>query len=466
MSLRPFPNCITRVAAVLSLLVIVSCGGPSGPAGTEEGGSAEYVFGPPAWSRNANIYEVNVRQYTPEGTFRAFEAHLPRLRDMGVDILWFMPIHPIGEKNRKGELGSYYAVRDYKAVNPEFGSMEEFRALVGKAHEMGFHVILDWVANHTAWDNPWIFDHPDWYTKDSTGQIIYPSDWTDVADLNYDNEHMRAAMIDALKFWVAEADIDGYRCDVAGDVPTDFWEDARYQLDQIKPVFMLAEAELPEHHRLAFDMSYAWELHHLFNEIARGNRNSDDLAAYFAKHDTTFPGEAYRMNFITNHDENSWNGTVKERMGEAGEVFAVLSYTLPGMPLIYSGQEVGLDKRLAFFAKDTIDWDYDSPLIGFYTTLNHLKRDHDALWNGAYGGTMERVATSHDSQVFAFTRTRGDDVFLVVTNLSAEKHTVTLHSDGIAGRYTDIFTGGLHTIGQGSSLDLDPWSYVVCIERN
>ena len=446
------------------IALVSSCGQQRGTT-EEANGEETYVFQPPAWSYNAVIYEVNVRQYTPEGTFKAFEAHLPRLKELGVEILWFMPVHPISEKNRKGPLGSYYAVQDYKKINPEFGTMDDFRSLVQEAHHMGFYVILDWVANHTGWDNPWIFDHPEWYTQDSTGNIIYPSDWTDVADLNYDNAGMRAAMIDALKFWVEEADIDGYRCDVAADVPTDFWNDARFELDRIKPVFMLAEAEKPEHHEKAFDMSYSWELHALFNDIAQGKKNATDLDNYYIKHDTTFPLSAYRMNFITNHDENSWHGSVNERMGEAGPAFAVLSYMLPGMPLIYSGQEVGLDKRLAFFSKDTINWDYESPLVSFYTTLNRMKKENEALWNGSHGGGMVKIRTTVDDKAFAFIRQKGENTVVVVTNLSDEKINIELSAEDIpAGQYTDAFSGAVVPMPGNNSMELAPWAYHVLVK--
>lgn len=247
------------------------------------------------WSKNAIIYEVNVRQFTPEGTFIEFEKHLPRLKEMGVDILWLMPINPIGKKNRKGSLGSYYSVKDYKAVNPEFGNMDDLKNLVKKAHDLGMYVILDWVANHTAWDNKMIVDHPEWYTKDSAGNFVSPFDWTDVVDLNYENKALRDYMTGALKFWVEEADIDGYRCDVAGMVPVEFWDRARAELDKIKTVFMLAEAEEVKHHKNAFDMSYAWEFHHIMNEIAKGNKNANDAAEYFIKNDSVYPEDAYRM---------------------------------------------------------------------------------------------------------------------------------------------------------------------------
>lgn len=419
----------------------------------------------PEWSKDAVIYEVNLRQYTPEGTLKAFESHLPRLKNLGVDILWIMPIHPISLKNRKGSLGSYYAVQDYKAVNPEFGTLDDFKSFVSTAHEMGFYVILDWVANHTGWDNPWITDHPGWYTRDSLGDMIAPSGWTDVAELDYENDSLWEAMTDALKFWVEEADVDGYRCDVATDVPTPFWEYARHELEKVKPMFMLAEAELPEHHHLAFDMSYAWELHSIFNKIAKGEKNANDLEAYFVKNDSLYPPDAYRMAFITNHDENSWNGTVAERMGPSASAFAVLSYTLPGMPLIYSGQEVGNTKALEFFEKDEITWDLTAPEVPFYTTLNRVKKANEALWNGTWGGELARISTNADEQVFAFHRVKNGNAVLVVVNLSETPQAVELVAGEYAAEYVDGFSGQPVSILQNASFKLDAWAYRIYVRN-
>jgi glycosidase len=381
------------------------------------------------------------------------------LKKLGVDILWIMPIHPIGEKNRKGSLGSYYAVKDYKVVNPEFGTMDDFKMLVDSAHSMGFYVLIDWVANHTAWDHAWVTQHPGWYTKDSTGQMISPYDWSDVVDLNYENDSVWDAMTDALKFWVREADIDGYRCDVAHEVPTPFWEQARKELDAVKPVFMLAESEIAGHHNAAFDMTYAWELHSIFNGIAKGEKNATDLKAYFAKQDTTFPTSAYRMNFITNHDENSWNGTVDERMGESAGMFAVLCYTLPGMPLIYSGQEVGLDKPLKFFEKDQIDWNTDPSLPEFYTRLNRMKSDQKAFWNGDFGGDLNIVETSQPENVFAFMRVHADNAFFIAVNFTGKKQEFILQGDAFGGSYKDYFTQEKIDLKDSKSMFVSPWSY-------
>jgi glycosidase len=271
------------------------------------------------WAKNAVIYEVNVRQYTSEGTFNAFAENLPRLKELGVDILWMMPISPISEKNRKGSLGSYYAVKDYKGVNPEFGTLDDFKNLVAKAHELGFKVILDWVANHTGWDNNWITEHPEWYTKDSIGAIIPPNpDWSDIADLNFDSQSMRRAMIDAMDYWVKTTDIDGFRCDVAWGVPQDFWEAARASLDSIKPVFMLAEDEdHPAFLEKAFNSDYAWKLHHIMNDVAQGKKTANDLKTYFSELGNKYAPGSYPMQFITNHDANSWSGSEYERMGDA-----------------------------------------------------------------------------------------------------------------------------------------------------
>jgi glycosidase len=385
-----------------------------------------------AWSKSANIYEVNIRQYTPEGSFNAFAEHLPRLKKMGVDILWIMPIQPIGQQNRKGTLGSYYAVRDYTAVNPEFGTLDDFRALVKKAHALGMHVIIDWVANHTAFDNPWVADHPDWYLKNAKGEI-YPvtfgegehaEHWTDVTGLDYRNHDLWRGMTDAMAFWVRETGIDGFRCDVAGSVPTPFWNQARNALDKIKPVFMLAEADKPDLHEHAFDMTYGWDTMGLFKDIAKGKAGAGAIRAFLANPPKVFPRDAYRMRFTTNHDENSWQGSDPELYGPAFKAMAVLAATLPGMPLIYGGQEAGLDKRLEFFEKDPIQWK-GYRYAPFYAQLLKLKHDNPALWNGQYGGDAQVLETGND-KVFAFRRQMGGNAVTVVVNVSGGKQSYAL----------------------------------------
>ena len=419
----------------------------------------------PEWTKNAVIYEVNIRQYTPEGTFKAFETHLPRLKELGVDILWIMPIHPISEKNRKGSLGSYYSVKDYTGINPEFGTLEDFKGLVNKAHEMGFKVIIDWVANHTGWDNQWITDHPEWYTKDSTGNIIPPNpDWSDIADLNFDSQPMRGAMLDAMDYWVKETNIDGFRCDVAWGVPQDFWEAATASLDSIKPVYMLAEDE--DHPALlgkAFESNYAWKLHHILNEVAQGKKAAADIQKYYTDSVNRYAPGSFPMQFITNHDENSWQGTEYERMGDAVKTFATLTFTLEGIPLLYSGQEAGLNKRLLFFEKDTINWS-NLEMQKFYQKLVSLKHTNTALWNGTAGGPMVFAETSDPVNVIAFSREKDDNQILAVFNLSPNPVEATMQI-AQPGNYLDYFSGENTTLEKNSVMNLDKWGYRILIRK-
>jgi len=385
------------------------------------------------WSRQAAIYQVNVRQYTADGTFKAALADLPRLKGMGVDILWLMPIQPIGKVNRKGTLGSYYSISDYTAVNPEFGTLADVRAFVQAAHAQGMKVILDWVANHTAFDHPWTREHKDWYKLDAHGEIFpvtfnagAPNEehWSDVTALNYDRPALRDAMIAAMQFWVREVDLDGFRCDVASLVPTPFWERARRELDAVKPMFMLAESDAPDLHRGAFDMTYGWDLVRVFQAIGKGTAGAAELRDWTAKEPHGYPPSAYRMRFTSNHDINSWDGTDAELYGPAYQPLAVLSFTLPGMPLIYGGQEARLDKRLEFFEKDPIAWK-TRELQPFYTKLLALKHQHPALANGQYGGALALLDVGND-KLFAFRRTKEADHVAVVVNVTAAEQKLKL----------------------------------------
>lgn len=416
----------------------------------------------PDWAFNQTIYEVNVRQFSQQGTFSAVEEALPRLKSMGVGIIWLMPIHPIGEVNRKGSLGSYYSVKDYFDVNPEFGTKEDFRSLVEAVHEHGMYLILDWVANHTAWDNPIASTNPEYFETNDEGSFIPPrgTDWDDVIQLDYSNPDVWDYMISALRYWVEEFNIDGYRADVADLVPTAFWDRARAELDALKPVFMLAEAETPEHHYKAFDMSYSWRMHHLFNSIARGEESVSKIDEYLQEDRELFPSNAFRMQFTSNHDENSWNGTVFERLGEAVKTFAVLAATMEGMPLLYNGQEAAMQKRLEFFEKDPIDWQ-NYAYEDFYTRLFVLKQSNDALLNGDRGGQMQRLETSANDSVYAFVRQKNEDKVLVILNLSPEQVSVRISDELLAGTYTNVFTGVAVTYTSGVELVLEPWDYNV-----
>ncbi len=434
-------NRMLNVCKIIFLYILVlSCAAPQ-PKISEE---KKYVVNSevvhPEWSENAVIYEVNIRQYTKEGTFTAFIDHIPRLQQLGVDILWIMPIHPIGKINRKGSLGSYYSVRDYYGINPEFGTQKDFRDLVKEAHAFGMYVIIDWVANHTAWDNPWISEHPGWYKSDSLGNMLSPFNWTDVVQLDYSNDSLRKEMLKAMKYWVETTDIDGYRCDVAGLVPCDFWKEVRMALDSIKSVFMLAEDEA--NHCLvekAFDMNYAWEFHHIMNELANGNKTVSDLKEYFIREDSIYNPNVYRMNFITNHDENSWNGSEFERLDDAVEVFAMLTFTVPGMPLLYTGQETGWDKRLEFFEKDEVKWT-ENHWERYYTDMIELKKENQIFWNGSEGGSFTLLPVIGSENVFAFERANDDELFVILANLSDEKVEFKL-DDRYSGRdFIDYFS--------------------------
>lgn len=419
----------------------------------------------PEWSKNATIYEVNIRQFTQEGNFKAFEAHLPRLKKMGVDIIWLMPIHAIGEKNRKGKLGSYYSVKDYYAVNPEFGAMEDFKALVDKIHDMGMYVIIDWVANHSAWDCNLVDEHPEWYTR-TPGGNFQPTpwyDWSDIIDFDYDQPGIREYMTEVLKYWVRETNIDGYRCDVAGFIPVDFWENVRTELDQIKPVFMLAEWESRDLHARAFDMTYAWSLWDKLHNVAMGKQGMNVLNEYMAHHVNTFPRNGYRMTFLDNHDKNSWEGTPQSNFGDAIEACMVMQCTVEGMPLIYSGQEAGLDRALNFFDKDLIEWD-EMPYEDFYTTMFKLKHENQALWNGKFGGVMHKVENSQPDKVISFARIMSGDALVVIVNFSEEPAKVELSCNFYFGKYQDVFSGAEIALDGNDKFNLDGYGYIVLVK--
>jgi glycosidase len=415
----------------------------------------------PTWANSATIYEVNVRQYTEAGTFKAFEAHLPRLQKLGVKILWLMPIHPISELNRKGTLGSPYAVANYKGINPEFGNEADFKSLVNKAHALGFKVILDWVANHSGWDNPWTANKS-WYHTDSDGNIVPPnSDWLDVAWLNYKNQDMRRAMIEAMTYWVKTFDVDGFRADVAAGVPTDFWKAANTQLQAAKPLFMLAEDQsstslLDD----AFIANYNWELKDLVKAIADGSKDRTVFDAVAANQVFNYPTRSFPMNFITNHDENSWSGTEFERLGNAVSAMAALTFTYPGMPLIYSGQEVGNTKRLAFFEKDLIPGlSVANSTTAFYTKLVSLKSKNSALWNNSIAKLVP--TPGNNNSVIAYSRSLGVNKVLTVINASDKTQKVTLNLTKLNAPYYLFSTGKLATLKTILTLTLKPWQYEI-----
>ncbi|MBA2562971.1 MAG: alpha amylase C-terminal domain-containing protein [Chitinophagaceae bacterium] len=413
----------------------------------------------PDWSYNSNIYEVNVRQYTPEGTFEAFEKHLPRLKDMGVEILWFMPITPISLKDRKGTLGSYYAVQNYTEVNPEFGSLKDFKNLVYNAHSFGFKVIIDWVANHTGNDNVWIDLHPDFFAyNEETKEILHPNGWEDVTKLNYDNEDMQDAMIDAMKFWITTVDIDGFRCDMAHLVTLDFWKKTKAELDKVKPqLFWLAECEEPNYHEV-FDATYTWNWMHKTEDYLKQNENV--VPGFFdvlSHYNNSFAQDAFRVYFTSNHDENSWNGTEYEKYGNAARLLSVFSCTWNGIPMIYSGQELPNYKRLKFFDKDEIEWTEQNELHEFYKRLLMLRKTNNALRAGDPGVITNKISTNYDEKVFAFIRSIDEHAVLVILNFSSEAYDVDMKN--ITGKFKNIYNSQYYDAHVNSILSIEPWGY-------
>ena len=429
--------------------------------------------------KNAVIYEVNIRQYSEKGTFEEFTKDIPMLKELGVKIIWAMPIFPISKTKRKATggdfayliedkekrdkmLGSYYAVSDYGKINPEFGTIDDFRNLVDTAHENGMYVILDWVPNHTGWDHEWITTNPEYYTQNENGEIIDPINpdtgeswgWADVADLNYDNKNMRSEMINEMLYWIKDENIDGFRCDVASAVPLDFWEEAISKIRDEKDVFMLAEAEEPElvKGKRLFDMVYAWERHHIFNEMANEENAIEIWDKIMEKESERFESDDILMSFVTNHDENSWNGTIRERMGDASELLTALSYLSPGMPLIYSGQEYDLDHRLLFFEKDEIPktkkimW----PLL---QKLGKLKKENPALHTGIDASNYKKINVANP-EILAFERSKGTDSVIFLGNFSKNSQEMN-----------NIFSGSFNyfnnVIENSEKLVFEPWGFKI-----
>jgi len=426
------------------------------------------LISPPSWAKDATLYEVNLRQYTEEGTFKSFIPQIPRLKDMGVDIIWFMPIFPISKEKRKGELGSYYAVQDYTAVNEEeYGSIEDFKEMVAAIHRADMKIILDFVPNHTGWDHAWITQHPEYYTKNKKEEITEPLDaqtgeskgWSDVAELDFNNMNMRKALTDEMKWWLTDCDVDGFRMDIAHEVPHDFWDECIPELMRTKKIFLLAEAETPHLRNVSgFAADYGWKLYHLMNAVAKGTKNAYDISDWY-RSDRSEYGRGYHINFTSNHDENSWNGTEFERLGEGTEAFAVLAGTLEGMPLVYSGQEEPLKRRLKFFEKDPIIFkNYKN--ADFYRTLLSLKKKNKALYNGEFGGEAIFLDTSND-KVIAYSRASGGDILFVLINLSPVQQFVEMSTANLEGSYENIFGNSTTRLGPNAKFNLQPWDYLV-----
>ena len=452
---------LTGLVAALALVAggaYAMTGGPDEPAAASSPWTPrnKVTLTHPEWSRDAVLYQINTRQFTPEGTFRAAQAQLPRLKALGVDILWLMPIHPIGKDHRKGTLGSPYSVQDYYAVNPEFGTEDDFRAFVEAAHAEGFKVILDLVANHTAWDNALAKQHPDWYEKSWDGKFRPTPwwDWSDIIDLDWSKPGVREHVGGAMEKWVRDFGVDGYRADVAGYVPLDFWETMRARLDAIRPVFMLGEVQQTAHHFAAFDATYAWDWHNASKKIANGDADATGFYGYYAENESLWPREAMRLTYIENHDSNAWEGTVTENYGANLVPMTVLAFAGEGIPLVYNGMEACNAKRLAFFEKDPIVWNAGKP-CAYGTLLRDLiafRKANPALANGQWGARMVKVETDKPEQLFAWMRQKDGNKVVALFNFTAAPVTARLGDGAAAGIYTEFGGGTAVTLKSGDSV--------------
>lgn len=413
------------------------------------------------WGDTITIYEVNIRQYTPEGTFKAFQKHLPRLKEMGVEVLWLMPITSISEKVRKGSLGSYYACSSYTKVNAEFGTEQDLIDLISATHQLGMKIILDWVANHTGRHHEWMQDHPEWFTRDEQGHFTERNGWDDVVDLNYNNVEMRAALIEAMQYWVRHFKIDGFRCDMAHLVPLDFWVAARTACETITHLFWLAECEVPEYHQV-FDASYAWGWMHETEKLTKGHANIDDM--YHILHGyTQYPAGAMKLFFTSNHDENSWNGTEEEKFGAAAKSWAVFTFTWKGIPLIYSGQELPNPKRLAFFDKDFIEWTASPKLHDFYKTLIALRKSHTCITKG---NTI--IIPTDAEKTIAYLRyldhVPSKELVLVLLNVGDRVQKINVKHELLVGEFKNIFSGLSYSFNKEIAFELLPGDYFVYVK--
>jgi alpha-amylase len=446
---------------LLTVIIFSSCKLMPKEEEKKKNEDAKLIISHPGWIMQGNIYEVNVRQYTPEGTFNAFEKHLDRLKEMGVQTLWFMPINPIGKMGRKGAMGSYYAVSDYTAINPEFGTVEDWKALVKHAHEMGFKVIIDWVPNHTSADHVWLTTHPDFFVKDSLGNAAIPFDWTDTRQLDYKNNEMQDSMIASMKYWLTDAGIDGFRCDVAWNVPGSFWKKCTDELKKVnKDIFMLAEGDKPYLPLNGFDAIYPWEMFHMMVSIAKGERPAFALDSIQNRYDTLYPKNILEMYFTSNHDENSWNKADYATMpGAIHAPFAVFTQTMyHSVPLIYSGQEEPFLDSLSFFYKDTITFK-NYKRSKFYSTLLELRKNNPAL---AANASFKKVIAGDEKAIYAYVREADGKKVFVILNLSSREQTIKVTDAELHGEPYNVFMGTKEPL-RDMDWKIEPWGYVVYV---
>jgi alpha-amylase len=431
----------------------------------------------PDWAKNAVIYQVNTRQFSAEGNFAAVEAALPRIAAMGVDVIWFMPIYPLCDSKKKCHedattecLGSHYAVYDFFSINPRYGTPEEFRSVVSKIHELGMKVILDFVPNHTGWDSRWMLRHPEWFKTDAAGAIISPVKlengeswgWDDVAQLDHSKKRVRENLIQAHEFWLNNFDIDGFREDVAGEVPTALWAEMRPRLEKIRPIFMLSEDEAQgkDHFATCFNANYGWGTHHVMKQIIKGEKTAAAMFEWTESIKERFGKRGYQLNFTQNHDENTWNGTEKELFGDGADCYTALCFVMEGMGLIYNGQESSLNKRLWFFNKDVIDWS-GAPRDAFFKTLIDLKHRNKALWNGESGGFIHKISTDADDNIYAFMREKDGNKVVAIFNMKGEKTDFTFKGSTFSGAYKNVFSDKNVDLSGNQTMSFAPFEYLI-----
>lgn len=469
-------NIVRFLFVVMVLALVSACQNTSKPDMSEKDAIPKLLPKPnnnrpaePDWVRNAVLYQCNIRQFSREGNFKGVEKALPRLKDLGISVLWLMPIHPIGKEKRKGKLGSPYSVKDYYGINHDYGKPDDFKKLVNAAHALNIRVILDWVPNHTSWDAVWKSKHPEYYTQykgdftvpiNEHGQPI--EDWSDVCDLDYNNPATRKAMTEAMQYWLREFDIDGYRVDMAGLVPNDFWESVRPALDSVKVPFMLAEwQDEPGHFNSCFNANYGWKWKDVTKDIAAGRQTAIALDTLRELLDDLYPENYTQLYFTQNHDENAHNGTEQELYGPAADAFNVLMFTWSGIPMLYNGQEELQQQRLSFFDRSPISWKKMGKTM-FYQKLSTLRLENQALWSGEYGGKPEKIRGTSPEKVYAFYRKNGNSRVLVVINMSKEGSSVTLNPPNEAtGAFADLFGVSTVQVTSEMSLNLKPWEYLV-----
>lgn len=433
-----------------ALLLLIGCNSlPTPVEGSRPSDVVQETHLEPQWIQEGLVYELFVRDFTPEGTFRAIIPRLEEIRELGVETIWLMPIHPIGEEERKGRLGSPYSIRDYYTVDPAYGSEADFQALVDAVHRLDMHIIIDLVVNHTAWDHPWVEEHPEWYTRDGEGNIVPPvEDWSDVADLDFSNQELREELTRIMKYWVSEFNIDGYRVDTASMIPPGFWKESIPRVKEVKPVLFLGETNDPALSEAGYQLIYSWDSYGWLKNTAEGG-SSAIFVAGAERQMENIEGASY-LRFITNHDETAWDAPppVLFDSQEGAMAMAVAHMFMPGVPLVYNGQEIGNEDSWAFFDKWNYDWSLNPEVRDFYVRLGEIWQQEEAL----RFGDMRRIRLENSERTVGYLRRTQNDELLILVNTGNEKVHPGLPPE-LHGSYTELFSKSLVQLDGESALE-------------